>query len=333
MSSYRGGRVTLGLYNSYDPQHFHEAMRRAVARAAPLAASFEFNLALIGFPFEAYRTKSGETPRPKTPKELAALVADSTTIGEGGEYLLELAEAGRFQSYPFPDPGFAPQLGTPVLATRHPAVDKRIDLDALARHVHAGSSVVVLVGLGPRGVPKKVHEACPRHLELTDKQYSLETATALGVLAGRLWDALETAKRPVGPRLSVDAIVEREGHVLLVRRGAPPFAGAWALPGGFVDVGETVEAAVLRELREETGLRGRGPALVGVYSDPARDARGHTVALVFAVCADGPPRAGDDAAEARFHPWDALPPLAFDHGSILRDYRARLPKRAASAES
>ncbi|MGQ0534549.1 MAG: NUDIX domain-containing protein [Methanobacteriota archaeon] len=126
--------------------------------------------------------------------------------------------------------------------------------------------------------------------------------------------------RPVTPLLAVDAFVVRGDALLLVRRGRPPFEGSWVLPGGLVEVGETTEAAVLRELAEETALHGRVRGLVGVYSDPKRDPRGHTVSAVYAVDApEGEPRGGDDAAEARFFPIRELPPLAFDHPKIVRD--------------
>ena len=126
----------------------------------------------------------------------------------------------------------------------------------------------------------------------------------------------------------MDGVLVEDGTVLLVRRRNPPFAGNYALPGGFVDVGETVEAAVVRELREETGLAVAVDRLLGVYSDPARDPRGHTVSVTFLVRREGGELAGaDDADEARFFPLDALPPLAFDHGRILADAR-----RVLSAE-
>jgi 8-oxo-dGTP diphosphatase len=108
--------------------------------------------------------------------------------------------------------------------------------------------------------------------------------------------------------------------VLVERRFPPP---GWALPGGFVEAGETVAAAARREIREETGLEVELVALLGVYSDPRRDPRGlHTIGTVFVGRAAGEPRGGDDAAQARVFALDALPaPLAFDHATILEDYR------------
>jgi 8-oxo-dGTP diphosphatase len=109
-------------------------------------------------------------------------------------------------------------------------------------------------------------------------------------------------------------------RVVLVRRGSPP--PGWALPGGFVDEGETLEAAAVREAREETGLEVRLAELLYVYSDPRRDPRRHTVSAVFLGRAAGDPAGGDDAAEARAFAWDALPsPIAFDHAAILADAR------------
>jgi ADP-ribose pyrophosphatase YjhB (NUDIX family) len=321
MVSGRGkGRWTLGLYNSYDPTHFHEAMRRAVSRAAPLCQAFGMDLAPIGFPFHAYRNKAGAGPPKETPVELAKLLADSTTIGEGGEYLVGLATAGRFQAVPFPRQGFPPQLGTPVLATRSADPTKAIGVRDVAYRTREGESFLFVVGLGPRGVPKEVHDAAHHHLELTGGSYSLETATAMGVLAGRLHEALDWADRPNNPPLTADAFVERDGQLLLIRRRIEPFKGAWALPGGFVHPGEIVEEAVTRELLEETGLTGTVGALVGIYSKPGRDPRGPTVGVVYRVHApSGTPTAGDDAAEVRFWPLSGLPRLAFDHEQIVAD--------------
>jgi 8-oxo-dGTP diphosphatase len=127
-------------------------------------------------------------------------------------------------------------------------------------------------------------------------------------------------RRYPGPSLAVDAVWFRRGRVLLVRRGRPPFRGSWALPGGFVELRETVEQAVLRELKEETGLVGRLGPLLGVYSDPHRDPRKHTVSVVFLIRGPGgTPHGGDDAASAEWVPLEPRPELAFDHGRILRD--------------
>ncbi len=125
-----------------------------------------------------------------------------------------------------------------------------------------------------------------------------------------------------GPRVTVDAIVVREGCVLLVRRRWPP--PGWALPGGFVDLGETVEHAVARETLEETGLVVTRLRQLHAYSDPKRDPRHHTVGVIFEVETSGEPVAGDDAAECRLFPLDALPPdLAFDHRAIVEDFKRR----------
>lgn len=122
------------------------------------------------------------------------------------------------------------------------------------------------------------------------------------------------------PKLTVDVIVENAaGHVLLVDRKNPPHG--WAIPGGFVDYGETLETAAVREIREETGLEVTLTAQFHTYSDPRRDPRHHTVTTVFLGQADGEPAGADDALEARFFPLASLPsPLAFDHRDVLRDF-------------
>ncbi len=135
--------------------------------------------------------------------------------------------------------------------------------------------------------------------------------------------------RPRTPLLAADVVIEPTDaelpSVVLIRRANPPIG--WALPGGFVDVGETVEAAAVREAREETGLEVNQLELLGVYSDPGRDPRGHTVSTVFVGRADGHPIGADDAAEAGVFPLDALPPLVFDHARILADYLAWKARR------
>ena len=124
------------------------------------------------------------------------------------------------------------------------------------------------------------------------------------------------------PFLAADCVVfDRHNRLLLVRRRNPPYQGRYALPGGFVEIGETVEVAALRELKEETGLNGRIVRLVGVYSDPERDPRGHTVSVVFRVSVDAmaQPVGGDDAEHAEFvDDWRTVA-LAFDHRQIIQD--------------
>jgi len=131
--------------------------------------------------------------------------------------------------------------------------------------------------------------------------------------------------RPRTPEVSVDLVIELEDRpgrpVVLIRRGRPPHGHA--LPGGFVDIGETVEQAAVREAREETGLDVTLGGLLGVYSDPARDPRGHTVAIAYVARARGEPVAGDDAAAILVADPVSPPPLAFDHARILADYVAR----------
>ncbi|ANB02479.1 NUDIX hydrolase [Ectothiorhodospira sp. BSL-9] len=131
--------------------------------------------------------------------------------------------------------------------------------------------------------------------------------------------------RPVTPLIAADVIIRREpgdAHVLLIERRHPPHG--WALPGGFVDVGETVEQAAVREALEETGLEVSLEGLLGLYSDPGRDPRGHTVSAVYLASARGEPEAADDAAAVRWvDPAAPGVPLAFDHARILADYLAR----------
>ena len=123
------------------------------------------------------------------------------------------------------------------------------------------------------------------------------------------------------PSVTVDCVVfDERDRLLLIRRRNPPFAGQFALPGGFVDPDETTEDAARRELLEETGLEARALRLVGVYSKPGRDPRGWTISIAYLVRADeGAPIAGDDAAAVEFRSdWRELP-LAFDHNEIVRD--------------
>ena len=126
---------------------------------------------------------------------------------------------------------------------------------------------------------------------------------------------------PQGPSPTVDAIIELEGgKVVLVRRRFEPLG--WALPGGFVEIGETLDKACAREALEETGLAVELVEQFFTYSDPRRDPRRHTLSTVYLARAHGVPRGADDAAEARGFGLDELPsPICFDHARILSDYR------------
>lgn len=131
------------------------------------------------------------------------------------------------------------------------------------------------------------------------------------------------------PTPTVDVVIhDPVSGVVLVERKNPPLG--WALPGGFVDEGETVEHAAVREAREETGLEVVLTGLLGVYSDPRRDPRKHTMSVVFTAQAldIGALTAGDDAGRAALHPLAGLPDLCFDHGRILDDFRASLARFA-----
>jgi len=130
--------------------------------------------------------------------------------------------------------------------------------------------------------------------------------------------------RPVTPLLAADAIIELTDQpgrpIVLIERANPPYG--WAIPGGFVDVGETLEHAAIREAKEEVCLDVTLKALLGVYSDPARDNRGHTVTAIYVAEATGTPKAADDAKNLAVFMLDQLPaPLAFDHAEVLEDYR------------
>ena len=128
------------------------------------------------------------------------------------------------------------------------------------------------------------------------------------------------------PVPTVDIIITLGTGVVLVKRKNPPVA--WALPGGFVDYGESLEQAAVREAYEETGLHVRLGCQFHTYSEPNRDPRQHTVSTVFLATAEGTPVAGDDAGEAAVFHEESLPPLAFDHSRILGDYFAA--QRAAT---
>ncbi len=134
---------------------------------------------------------------------------------------------------------------------------------------------------------------------------------------------------PRTPLLAADGLIrDADGRVLLIKRRNPPFQGAWALPGGFVEVGEDPRDACVREVREETALVVEIARLGGFYGRPGRDPRGHTASAVYVVrIVSGEPKGGDDAEEARwFRPEElASTPLAFDHRDVLAELLDGVP--------
>lgn len=121
------------------------------------------------------------------------------------------------------------------------------------------------------------------------------------------------------PIPTTDIIIRVGNGVVLIKRKNPPYG--WALPGGFIDYGESAEHAAVREAREETSLDVSNLKLFGVYSNPDRDPRHHTLTVVFSADCGGTPKAADDAADIGVFSQESLPtPIAFDHAKILRDY-------------
>lgn len=145
------------------------------------------------------------------------------------------------------------------------------------------------------------------------------------------------------PMVTVDVLIvtrEPQPGVLLIRRKHDPFAGMWAIPGGFVELDESLEAAARRELREETGVEADQLEQLHTFGDPGRDPRGRTISVVYLAQVDSQqvqPKAADDAAEVGWHRLEQPPPLAFDHAQILACARERLsfsrPRRAKRPRS
>lgn len=122
------------------------------------------------------------------------------------------------------------------------------------------------------------------------------------------------------PSLAVDGVIIKDNMVLLIKRRNDPYKDKWAIPGGFVEYGERTEDAVLREIKEETGLESKIDRLVGVYSDPKRDPRKHVVSIAYLLRdPSGTEKGGDDAKEAKWWDTNKLPDIAFDHYRILND--------------
>jgi hypothetical protein len=179
----------LVLFNSYDPKRLAEAHRRALARAAPVALAYDGNLATLGFPFD---------PELRTPVEVAKWLATTTSIGKGGELLIELAEGGRFQTFDMPRKGLPPQLGTVVATTSKPDETRRVDPEWAAGELAQGRSLCMLFGLGPKGLPRDVIDLSRHHLDVTRRGVALETCTALGAVPAAIHEVLLTRLKTQG---------------------------------------------------------------------------------------------------------------------------------------
>jgi len=180
------GRLTIGLYNSYNVVQFREAHRRVIARAAPLAEAFDWNLAVFGFPFP---------PELDTSDRVAEWVSGTTSIGDEGKYTVELSDRGRLLVFDLPKKGFPPQLGTLIITTRKPWKERSVGINDLAKRAASGESLLMLFGLGPKGLPEEVFEISDSHFDVTAKGKSLETCTAIGSVVGALSTAVANIAR------------------------------------------------------------------------------------------------------------------------------------------
>jgi uncharacterized protein len=187
LDSGRLGRVTLGIMNMYDRRTMREPHRRAIARAGAVAAAFDCNLSLFGFPLPAGVS---------TPEALAAWSGDRTTIGQDAAYFQAIAGEGRVSLFPSPSGGFPPQLGTAVATTSKPRLGKALKADALADRIRGGESVLLVFGLGPHGLADDVRRMCSADFDVSENGFSLETATAIGAVTAVVWYATKKPRRP-----------------------------------------------------------------------------------------------------------------------------------------
>ena len=162
--------LTLGIVNTYDRIKVHEAHYRSIARAAPVAYAFGFNLALFDYPFNM------DAP------SLVEYVKGRTTIGSSGKYLEELFRSGKFFVFDLPEKGFQPQFGSVVVTTSHPEKGKQIHPDALSELTSRKKSFLFLIGLGHKGLPQELFDMAQYHLDITSKGVPLETCTAIGAV-------------------------------------------------------------------------------------------------------------------------------------------------------
>lgn len=167
--------LTLGLYNTYDKIKVLDIHYRGIARGAPIAYAFGFNLALVGFPYDFEK------------QELVEFVRDNTTIGESGAYLQKLSDEKRLYVFDIPRKGFPAQFGSLVVTSSHPDKKKTVTSDEIADMMVRNRPLFILIGLGRKGLPKEYFEMAQYHLDITDgKGISFETCTAIGAIAARL---------------------------------------------------------------------------------------------------------------------------------------------------
>ena len=172
------GRLTLALYNSYDPVRLAEIRAHTDDEAAALD---DANLVTLGFPFDREL---------RTPVDVADWLATTTSIGKGGDLLVQLAAEGRFMVFEMPRKGLPPQLGTVVATTSRPDKGRAVDPAWAAGELSAGRSLCLLFGLGPKGLPRDVIDLSRHHLDVTGKGVALETCTALGAVPAAITEAL-----------------------------------------------------------------------------------------------------------------------------------------------
>ncbi len=186
------------------------------------------------------------------------------------------------------------------------------------------------------GIVNRMEEICGESLIKSERGGSERGTSHLTESGERLlaefegkYSALERAysNSIKKPSLTADGILVSDAKIVLVKRKNEPFKGRYAIPGGFVEYGETVENCVVREFIEETGLRTSIDRLLGVYSDPGRDPRGHTVTVAFVLTLQGGSLTDSDETHAEWVKLNELPKLAFDHSLILKDYMRSVKKK------
>ena len=179
--------LTLGLYNTYDRIKVVEAHYRGIARGAPIAYAFGFNLALVGFPYDFEK------------QELVDFVKDNTTIGESGAYLQKLQDEKRLYVMDIPPKGFPAHFGSLIVTSSHTDKKKAVTSREVADMMVKNKSLFILIGLGRKGLPKEYFEMAQYHLDITDgKGVSFETCTAIGAIAARLHTLAEVQKNTQG---------------------------------------------------------------------------------------------------------------------------------------